>query len=114
MPKTETAADTASTDSPLLEPGSEGGTDDTASTDDQAARIAQLEADVAQRDAIIADLNERLRDLETVPARPAEPEAPKLIGEDWSGKTAAEAKAAGVTKTVLCSDGYYVPGTPAD
>ena len=35
---------------------------------------------------------------------------PRLIGEDWSSKTAAEAHKAGVKTTVLCSDGYYVPG----
>lgn len=34
----------------------------------------------------------------------------RIIGEDWSSKTASEAHAAGVDKTVMCSDGYYVPG----
>lgn len=35
---------------------------------------------------------------------------PRLIGDDWSSKTSHEAHAAGVKSTVLCSDGYYVPG----
>lgn len=43
----------------------------------------------------------------------AEPEAPaateRVIGEDWSRRTTADAAAAGLTTKVLCSDGWYVP-----
>lgn len=82
-----------------------------ATDDASAARIAELEASLAQQNAIIAQLNAQVQATATVPAAPIAPVGePRLIGEDWSTKTAAEAKAAGVNRTVLCSDGYYVPG----
>lgn len=80
--------------------------------DASAAKIAELEAVVAQQSALISQLSAQAAAVATVPAAPAEDPAGerRIIGEDWSNKTAAEAKAAGVTRTVLCSDGYYVPG----
>jgi hypothetical protein len=75
--------------------------------DDVAARIAQLEQDLAQAHA----LNEQLLDAQGADTAAAPPAAkePKLIGENWSNMTAAQAKAAGVAERVLCSDGYYCP-----
>jgi len=77
------------------------------STDPQsdATKIAALEAENAQLRALV----EHLQDGSAPAAPTATPRAPRLIGEDWSARTSADAKAAGVTKTVLCSDGYYVP-----
>ena len=79
----------------------------TAASDDAAARIAQLEQQLAQANA----MNEQLMDRQgaDTAGAPAVPKEVKMIGEDWSGMTSAQAKASGVTKTVLCSDGYYVP-----
>ena len=85
----------------------------TAAQDDaSAARIAELEATVAQQAALISQLNAQVAAVATVPAAPAADPAGerRIIGEDWSSKTTAEAQAAGVKRTVLCSDGYYVPG----
>ena len=79
--------------------------------DASAARITELEAMVAQQAAMISQLNASVSAVSTVPAAPAEVIGEtRMIGEDWRSKTSAEAKAAGVTRTVLCSDGYYVPG----
>jgi hypothetical protein len=33
----------------------------------------------------------------------------RVIGGEWSRRTSAEAKEAGVKTSVLCSDGWYVP-----
>lgn len=86
-------------------------TDDDAPSDPRDMRIVELEGMVAQLGAALSDAQDQVRNLQTVPARVADAETgPRLIGEDWSNKTSAEAKAAGVTKTVRCSDGYYVPG----
>lgn len=89
-----------------------GGDAATAADDVNAGRIAELEATVAQQAAMISQLNAEVSASATVPvvAAPVMGEK-RYIGEDWSNKTAAEAKAAGVDRTVLCSDGYYVPGT---
>lgn len=77
--------------------------------DATAALLAEKDATIAQQTAMIADLNAKLEKLATVPATVASPKAVRTIGEDWSSKTSAEAQAAGVTHTVKCSDGYYVP-----
>lgn len=79
--------------------------------EDLAAKVAQLEADNAQLQAELAKVNAQLQAVQTVPTPLAQVDSgPRLIGEDWSNKSSAEAKAAGVTTTVLCADGYYVPG----
>lgn len=80
--------------------------------DASAARIAELEATVAQQAALISDLSAKLAAVATVPqAAPAAAvgEA-RFIGDDWRSRTSEEARQAGVDRTVLCSDGYYVPG----
>lgn len=46
--------------------------------------------------------------------RVAEPEKPapaptRVIGDDWSTRTTAEAAAANLPHKVLCADGWYVP-----
>lgn len=82
-----------------------------AGTDDgSAARIAELEAIVAQQNAMISQLMAQAQSVATVPVVAKEAGEPRIVGEDWRSKTTAEAHAAGVTITVLCSDGYYVPG----
>ena len=74
------------------------------------ARIAELEATVAQLSAALSAANEQLKAVQTVPSRSDQPNTgPRLIGEDWSSKTSAEAMAAGINRPVMCSDGYYVP-----
>ncbi len=93
---------------PAADPAADGA--GTAVDDASAARIAELEATVAQQAALISQLNGELQGLATVPKT----DAPvigerRIIGEDWGSKTTAEAHAAGVKQTVLCSDGYYVP-----
>ena len=83
------------------------------SSDDNeyAVQIESLKADVKQRDLIIAELNAQLQGMATVPSSPKQPAGvARIIGEDWSSKTTAEAMAAGVDRIVLCSDGYHVPG----
>ena len=82
-----------------------------AADDSTAARVAELEATVAQQAALISQLNAQAASVATVPnaAPPAIGER-RYIGEDFSGKTSAEARAMGVDHTVLCADGYYVPG----
>lgn len=77
------------------------------------AQIADLQQQVAQRDAMISVLQDKLDAVATVPQVAPQPYTPRLIGEDWSQKTSAEAKAAGVRHTVLCSDGYYCPDQTA-
>jgi hypothetical protein len=96
----------------LHTPGDEGAaapetTEAPSTSDDTAARIADLERQLAQANALNAELMDKAGADEFAPPAPKEP---KLIGENWGSRTAAEAKAAGVTRTVLCSDGYYVPG----
>lgn len=71
-----------------------------------AARMAELEAMIAQQAAMITQLM-----AQAAPAQaPASSGASRLIGIDWSSKTSSQARAEGVTQRVLCSDGYYVPG----
>jgi hypothetical protein len=78
--------------------------------DPKDARIAELETTVAQLNAALQDANEKLRAVQTVPSAAVQTNTgPRLIGENWAAKTSAEAQAAGVTRPVLCSDGYYVP-----
>ena len=80
------------------------------SVDDLAAKLSAADATIAQLQAALADANSRLQALQTVPAPLAQVDTgPRLIGEDWSSRTSAEAMAAGVTRRVLCSDGYYIP-----
>lgn len=46
------------------------------------------------------------------PARPKEGEVEAKVRLDfdrWTDRTTAEAKAAGVKRSVLCKDGWYVP-----
>ena len=79
--------------------------------DASAARIAELESQLAQQAAVISQLNAQAASLATVPnSAPAVVGERRLIGEDWSSKTTSDAAAAGVRQTVLCSDGYFVPG----
>lgn len=79
--------------------------------DASAARVAELEATVAQQAALISQLNAQVASVATVPNAPAAtPGVRRTIGEDWGSKTTADAAEAGVKVTVLCSDGYYVPG----
>lgn len=83
----------------------------TAGPDDgSAARIAELEGIIAQQNAMISQLMAQAQSVATVPVVAKEAGEPRIVGVDWRGKTTAEAHAAGVTMTVLCSDGYYVPG----
>lgn len=104
MPKADTTAI-----EPVIEvPGEEFAPAET--NDDSAARIAELEGTVAQQAALISQLNAQLQGMQTVPAALPQAEAPRIVGEDWSSMTSAEAKARGCTKTVLCRDGYFVPG----
>ena len=89
--------------------GAEG--DGASHAGDLAAQITALEAENAQLKALVCDLQEQLRVLATVPSTPVKVDTgSRLIGQDWSRMTSAEAKAAGCTQRVLCSDGYYVPG----
>ena len=67
--------------------------------------LATLRDENALLEAKVAELE---RQLAGAAAKPVEP--PRLIGQDWSRMTAAQAKAAGCTQRVLCSDGYYIPG----
>lgn len=79
--------------------------------DASAARVAELEATVAQQAALISQLNAQVASVATVPNAPAAtPGVRRTIGEDWGARTTVDAAAAGVKVTVLCSDGYYVPG----
>lgn len=80
--------------------------------DHAATRIAQLELENAQLHALTQSLQEQLLDAQEAAqaVAAAAPREPRLIGDNWSNRTTAEAMAAGVTKPVLCSDGYYVPG----
>lgn len=98
---------TSATTAPTSRRAAAAATPTTISEDDAAARIAQLEQQLAQANA----LNEQLMDAQgadTAGAPPAAKEV-RMIGEDWSQMTSAQAKASGVTRTVLCSDGYFVP-----
>jgi hypothetical protein len=123
MPKAKPAAHAApaaapASDIPLHTPGDEGaappdaGADDqgVAGEDDKDALIAQLQSENASLRGMVQSLEDQLANAEEGAQAAAPPPAPRLIGEDWSHKTSAQAKAAGVTKSVLCSDGYYVPG----
>lgn len=110
-------ARTAAAPAPAAEPSAEpaGPEDRTApappaarADDGQAAYIAKLEADNAQLTAMIVMLQEQLANVQE-PNVPPPPKELRLIGDDWSNRTSAEAREAGVRKTVLCSDGYYVP-----
>lgn len=80
---------------------------------DSAATIAALQTENAQLRAQVDLLNAHIQDFADGTAKPqaqaAEPKEARLIGEDWSNMTSAEAKAAGCTMKVLCRDGYYVP-----
>lgn len=69
----------------------------------------ERETTIAQQNALISELNAKLQGMETVVATPKVVGERRLIGVDWSDRTSAEAKEAGVTHTVLCKDGYYVP-----
>lgn len=117
MPKAKAATAPAS-DLTLHTPGDEGATAPDAEADDQAdaetddkdARIAQLEQENAGLRNMVQALEDQLAGADEGKVAAAPPPAPRLIGEDWSHKTSAQAKAAGVMKAVLCSDGYYVPG----
>ena len=90
--------------SPIADPVDDDGVDAPIAGD--AARMAELEAQIAQQSAMIAQLAAQ---ASAAPAQ-ASAGASRLIGIDWSSKTAAQARAKGVTQRVLCSDGYYVPG----
>lgn len=98
-------------DEDILMPGGTGPDIAAPAADDpSAARVAALEAQLAQAQALVAQLSAQAQALATVPSAPAAIAEPRIIGMDWRTKTSAEAKAAGITQTVLCSDGYYVPG----
>lgn len=72
-------------------------------------RIAQLEFENAQLRGQNEALTEQLLDQPAASAQAPDVAPPPLVGDDWSHMTSAQAKAHGVTRTVLCSDGYYVP-----
>ena len=90
--------------SPIVDPVDDETSDTPVAGD--AARMAELEAQIAQQSAMIAQL---MAQANAAPAAPKDT-ASRLIGIDWSSKTSAQARAEGVTQRVLCSDGYYVPG----
>lgn len=74
--------------------------------------VIALKTENAQLRATVELLNQQIMDLQDGGASPATPAAPRearIIGENWSMMTAAEARAKGCTHTVLCSDGYFVP-----
>lgn len=108
----------ADPESPPVEP--KGAKRARVSTAALEARIDELELALTQAQAserqLIEEnleLKERLGDddgirREVLPVR----EAP-LVGRDWRKHTSAEAMAAGVRETVLCSDGYYCPSPAA-
>lgn len=82
-------------------------------TDGDSPEVTALKTENAQLRATVEALNQNLMDIadgQAAPQRQAEPKEPRLIGENWSSLTAAEAKAKGCTVTVLCRDGYFVPG----
>lgn len=77
-----------------------------------SSELAALKTENAQLRATVELLNQQLMDAAdgaAQPQRAAEPREARLIGEDWSNMTAAQAKAAGCTAMVLCRDGYYIP-----
>lgn len=97
----------------VLTPGAPAPADpiDDTPLDPKDQRIMELEGTVAQLNAALEQAQTTIRAMETVPKRhDAVGEPERIIGEDWRSKTTAEAHAAGVKKTVLCKDGYYVPG----
>ena len=82
------------------------------------ARIAELEAENQQLRVMLGQLNAAVNGgaqgianldaaLAAIPVAAVAPRA--IVGEDWRNRTTEEARAAGVTKVVLCSDGYYCP-----
>lgn len=96
-------------------PGTDRSREDDHSVHDQepgddasAARVAELESQVAQLSAALAEANSQLHGLQTVPSRVHAVLQPRIIGEDWTRMSSAEAAARGARGTVLCSDGYYV------
>jgi hypothetical protein len=79
---------------------------------DDSSELAALKTENAQLRATVELLNQQLADASVdraESAQPAEPAPPRLIGEDWSSMTAAEAQAAGCKSRVLCRDGYFIP-----
>jgi len=101
------ADDEQNTDLTLHTPGGDGSAPPSG---DQSAEIESLKLQVKQLEAVNAELQNQLDTLKTVPSAPAGAPAPRIIGEDWSTMTAAEAQARGCTQRVLCRDGYYIPG----
>lgn len=80
---------------------------------DDLPEVAALKTENAQLRATVELLNQQLSDAaesQSATPRAAEPAPPRLIGEDWSSMTAAEAQAKGCTQRVLCRDGYFIPG----
>jgi hypothetical protein len=101
-------------DSPLTieTPGDTLVTTTALNTDGDSPELAALKTENAQLRATVELLNQQLMDIadgQATAQRPAEPKEPRLIGEDWSTMTAAEAHAKGCTQRVLCRDGYYIP-----
>jgi hypothetical protein len=82
-----------------------------AAANDKDATIAALEQENAGLRNLVQALQDKL-DMAAEGGASTEAPAPepRLIGENWGSMTAAEAKARGCKKTVLCADGYYVPG----
>lgn len=80
------------------------------SASDLSVKLAASQVQIAQLEAVVANLNDQLQSVQTVATPLVQVEGPRLIGEDWSNKTAAQARDAGCKVRVLCSDGYYVPG----
>lgn len=81
-------------------------------TDADSPELAALKTENAQLRATVELLNQQLMDAadgQAAAQRPAEPKEPRLIGQDWSTMTAAEAQAKGCTERVLCRDGYFIP-----
>lgn len=81
-------------------------------TDADSADVAALKTENAQLRATVELLNQQLMDAadgQAASPQPAAPREPRLIGQDWSSMTAAEAEAKGCTQRVLCRDGYFIP-----
>ena len=79
---------------------------------DDSPELAALKTENAQLRATVELLNQQLMDAadgQVAAQKPAEPKPPRLIGQDWSTMSAAEAQAAGCTQRVLCRDGYFIP-----
>lgn len=93
----------------ILTPGDGPGESAATGSTTDSPELTALKAENASLRAALDDALSKLHELETVPTPAPKVDEVRLIGEDWSSMTAAEAKAKGCRTTVLCSDGYFVP-----